>query len=226
MTVLAVEAIPEAAAAGEAAGGAAAGSAAAARSPKPKAPAKGSSLSDDAVRQRKAAAASQPAAGRRPQADQVEVEDVTDQPQQSARDRGKARGMKGAAIGPDLTSGTWHRWIMAEFVVCIVLTGASPFLQPGGPAAKVTKVDSLAGPMIRLTAVSVLFFVLAIAGSGPRSGKVAAAFGGLVTLGLIFNALPQIATAGAMFGAKPTKAVTAGLEAGAGGTGDEGTAGP
>lgn len=102
---------------------------------------------------------------------------------------------------------TWHRWIMAEFILAVVLVGASPFLRPGGLAGKAEKdiqpVSSLAGPVIRLTAVSLIYFILALMAQGPTSGKIAAAFGGLVLLGTAFNSLPEFTTLASAFGGKP-----------------------
>lgn len=117
---------------------------------------------------------------------------------------------------PAAPAHNWHRWVMAEFIVCVVLAGASPFLSPGGKAgsllAGVDKTDdipagvSLAKPLVRLTALCVLFFVLSLVATGEKSGKIAAAFGGLVTLGLAFNSLPEFVTVGAMFGSSKAAA--------------------
>lgn len=98
---------------------------------------------------------------------------------------------------------TYHRIILAEFAACIVLVGAAPVLTPRTKASGDTVIAdaavSLAGPLVRLTAVCVLFFVLALMASGERAGKVAAAFGGLVTLGALLNATDMITALGKVF---------------------------
>lgn len=115
----------------------------------------------------------------------------------------------GPAPGPAADTGAYHRWVIAEFAIAVVVIGASPLLRPGGPIGKgnAGKVEegSLAGPLIRLTAVCILFFVLALMANGPRSGKIAAAFGALVDLGIIFNSLPEWKTITTAFGGKNAK---------------------
>lgn len=122
-------------------------------------------------------------------------------------DEGKERSA--VLPGAGLPEHTWHRWIMAEFVLAVVLVGASPFLRPAGIAGKAEKdvqpVSSLAGPVIRLTAVSLIYFILALMAQGPTSGKIAAAFGGLVLLGTAFNSLPEFTTLASAFGGKVPK---------------------
>lgn len=91
---------------------------------------------------------------------------------------------------------TWHRVVLAEFVIAIVIVGASPVLtpRPGTTAAGdvAGAAVSLAGPLVRLTAVCVLFFALALMSTGAKAGKVAAAFGALVDLGALLNATDEI----------------------------------
>jgi hypothetical protein len=116
----------------------------------------------------------------------------------------------GQRVTAALPSKTYHRIILAEFVTCVVLISAVPFLTPrkaGAPAG--SEAVSLAAPLVRLTAVCILFFVLALMGSGQKSGKAAAAFGGLVTLGTLLNATDTITTLAAAFTAKPAAAAAA-----------------
>ena len=110
-------------------------------------------------------------------------------------------GMPGRRAAP-APAPVYHRIIIAEFAVAVLLAGASPILRPGGPIgrAKDSTALSLAGPVIRLTAVCVVFFILSLAGTGERSGKIAAAFGGLVVLGMVFNSLPELTTLGLALG--------------------------
>lgn len=117
---------------------------------------------------------------------------------------------------------TYHRIVLAEFVGCIVLVGASPVLTPRtkakGSQQVVDTTVSFAAPLVRLTAVCIVFFILALMATGPRSGKVAAAFGGLVLLGTMLNATSMFTAIGKVFG--PAKAAststTTGTAAGAG----------
>lgn len=98
---------------------------------------------------------------------------------------------------------TYHRIILAEFATCVVLVAFSPVLTPragtsGARAAEGAAV-SLAGPLVRLTAVCILFFALALMASGERAGKAAAAFGGLVTLGALLNATDMLTAVAKLF---------------------------
>lgn len=123
-----------------------------------------------------------------------------------------------------LPAESWHRWIMAEFVLAVILVGASPFVKPGGVAGKDT--PSLAGPLVRLTAVSLIYFILALIAQGPRSGKIAAAFGGLVLLGTAFNSLPLFTTVTAVFTPKGKPGDQSGLGQSGPGTSAGGKAEP
>lgn len=141
----------------------------------------------------------------------------------SAQDRigsGKSEIRKAKAMLP---AKTYHRIVLAEFATCLVLIGAAPIVAPATTSRKGhVEVDtgvSLAGPLVRLTALCVVFFVLALMASGQRAGKVAAAFGGLVTLGVAMNSIEVFtALAKAFGGGKPGPAAPgAGAAAGAAG---------
>lgn len=69
--------------------------------------------------------------------------------------------------------------IVAEFVACMVLIAITPLVT--------ATVDTVAW-LKRGAACSGLFLVLALVGTGgPRASRIAAAFGGLVTLGLLIT---------------------------------------
>ena len=91
---------------------------------------------------------------------------------------------------------TYHRIVLAEFVIAVVLVGLSPVLTPRKgtkpEAAAAGAAVTLAGPLVRLTAVCVVFFVLALMATGAKAGRVAAAFGALVVLGVLLNATDEI----------------------------------
>lgn len=105
--------------------------------------------------------------------------------QQGRQEVSKAKAM--------LPRRSYHRVVLAEFVICVVLVGAkvvvAPPTKPSGKAGKdvVDSAASLAAPMVQLTAVSVVFFVLALMATGEKAGKVAAAFGALVVVGTALN---------------------------------------
>jgi hypothetical protein len=107
--------------------------------------------------------------------------------------------------------------VIAEFIVTIILIGMSPFLTPrtstsGSPsdeAKAAAAATSLAGPLVRLTAASIVFFALALLSTGEKTGKIAAAAGGLVVLGTLLNATDMFTAISQAFGAgKAAKAST------------------
>lgn len=86
--------------------------------------------------------------------------------------------------------------VAAEYAACVVLIGAAPILtRAPDSAGHVYKANEF----VRLSAVSLLFFILALLSAGPRTGRIAAAFGALVTLGVVFNARGAIAAVGQIF---------------------------
>ena len=80
--------------------------------------------------------------------------------------------------------GPYHQYLLAEFMACIVMIIGSLILLPAGGS---TDARSYARQLVQLTAVCLVFFVLALASAGPKTGKVGAAFGGLVTLGVAWH---------------------------------------
>lgn len=113
-------------------------------------------------------------------------------------------GQQVAVNRPSLPSKTYHRIVLAEFAVCVVLIGVQPLLLPRKQSAEgdteaIAETVTLAGPLVRLTAVCIVFFVLALMAGGERTGKVAAAFGGLITVGTLLNAADLFTTLGKMF---------------------------
>lgn len=88
-----------------------------------------------------------------------------------------------------------HRLVIAEFVACVVLIGASPLLtrQANGGHLYV------ANDFLRLSGVCVLFFILALMSNSPQMSRFSAAFGGLVTLGALYNANAAITAIAQLF---------------------------
>lgn len=114
-----------------------------------------------------------------------------------------APGGAGAA-GP---GGGAHRLVLAEYLAVMLILFATEILGPVGagkqapsPADAAKAASPGAGILVRMTAASILFFALALMANGPRAGRIAAAFGGLVVLGTALNAAPVWVGLGRMFG--------------------------
>lgn len=128
----------------------------------------------------------------------------------------KGRGGGGPSVSMPSYEGhaSYHGVVIAEFVVTIILIGMSPFLTPrtstsGSPsdeAKAAAAATSLAGPLVRLTAASIVFFALALLSTGEKTGKIAAAAGGLIVLGVLLNATDMFTAISQAFGAGKTTA--------------------
>jgi hypothetical protein len=116
-------------------------------------------------------------------------------PTRGERVRTEAAGAGKDLLGEGMKLGKAHRVVAAEFVLCVVLVGIGPVL------IRKPKNGHLyeANDFVRLSALSLLFFVLALMSNTPRSAKLAAAFGGLVTLGVVYNASSPLAAVGGVF---------------------------
>jgi len=120
-------------------------------------------------------------------------------------DRGKD---KPGPLPASEAHGSYHRVVIAEFIVCVLLVGASPFLTPRMDKSKSAAEEataalssvSLAGPLVRLTALCIVFFSLALLSTGEKTGKIAAALGALVTLGVLLNATDMFTAISQAFG--------------------------
>jgi hypothetical protein len=99
----------------------------------------------------------------------------------------------GGGTGP---SGGAHRLVLAEYLAVMLILFATEILGPIGAgkttptAEQAAKASAGAGILVRMTAASILFFGLALMANGPRAGRIAAAFGGLVVAGTALNAAP------------------------------------
>lgn len=80
--------------------------------------------------------------------------------------------------------GDYTKVVAAEFAAAVVLLGAAPLV----PNEKNSGVVRAVEPLARITALSAVFFVLALVSAGKTAGRVASAFGALVLLGVVFNA--------------------------------------
>ncbi|HJP74924.1 MAG TPA: hypothetical protein VJ914_11680 [Pseudonocardiaceae bacterium] len=88
-----------------------------------------------------------------------------------------------------------HRIVIAEFIACVVLIGASPLLTRQSTNGHLY----VANDFLRMTGVCVLFFILALMSNSPQMSRFAAAFGGLVTLGALYNASAAITALAELF---------------------------
>lgn len=90
--------------------------------------------------------------------------------------------------------------ILAEFLAAVLIVAFAPLATGGGTSVeppeshKVKGQETASRPspyhvndMVQLVSVAAVYFVLALLSSGPRSGRIAAWFGGLVLAGLIFR---------------------------------------
>jgi hypothetical protein len=120
-----------------------------------------------------------------------------------ARGKKLAEGVRARTFAPVALPGgaSAHKAVVAEYLLCIVLIGASPVLtRTPGDGGRLY----VANDFVRLSAVSLLFFVLALMSTGRSASRAAAAFGALVTLGTLYNARGAITAAGGVFAAAKT----------------------
>jgi hypothetical protein len=117
--------------------------------------------------------------------------------------------------------------VLAEYLAVMLILFATEILGPLGAgkttptAERAAKASAGAGILVRMTAASILFFALALMANGPRAGRIAAAFGGLVVLGTALNAAPVWTGLGRVFGGaanQPPAAGEGGSAAGEGGS--------
>lgn len=104
----------------------------------------------------------------------------------------KSLKLKGPSKG-----GAAHKLVIAEFIICVVLIGITPILMRSPTNGHIYVPNDF----VRLSAVCLLFFVLALLANSPQTSRFAAAFGALVTLGVAFNASQSLTAIGNVFGA-------------------------
>lgn len=94
--------------------------------------------------------------------------------------------------------------VAAQYIACMVM-----ILLSAGLGGKSSTEEVLAAPivvMVRLSAVTLLFFALALLSTGEQLGRLAAAFGALVTLGVGLNASNEWKTLAGIFSPPKAKA--------------------
>ena len=111
----------------------------------------------------------------------------------------RARGQRnhGKRSSPFATGTSHHKIIAAEFFAAIAIVTIEPLISPGAPSSKGGTGPSPYGrpELVRIGGVMTIFFILALVSHG-RPGKMAAAFGALVDLGVLFRASQRGALTG------------------------------
>lgn len=86
-----------------------------------------------------------------------------------------------------LTSANPRRLVLAEYLVCMTVLGAGTIVAPQGQNGGVPRL------VVRGTALSALFMILALVSSAGRSAeKVAAALGGLITVSYVVTSKDSV----------------------------------
>lgn len=112
-----------------------------------------------------------------------------------------------------------RRILVAEFVISTLIVGLSPLTDKH-------KTDPPAAYVKRVTALALLYVGLGLASTGGRgASKIAAAFGGLVTLALLVSARDVFTVIAQRFTEAPETGPAGPPDAGEGGGIDPGTAG-
>ena len=110
---------------------------------------------------------------------------------------------------------TYHRAVLAEFLGAAVLAVLGGVLSPRKRADGVVTWVHI---IVQLTAICGVFFVLALLSASPKLGKIAAAFGLLVLLGVLMNSADSIRKMAAVFApAKNTVSGAGGTQPAGGG---------
>ena len=78
--------------------------------------------------------------------------------------------------------------LAAEWLVCVLIIGATTLTKPGDYLGKMSET------LWRLTAVSGLFFVLALVSMYRKAGDATVAFGALIVVGVLFKSSQEIKT--------------------------------
>jgi hypothetical protein len=78
--------------------------------------------------------------------------------------------------------------LAAEWIVCVLIIGATALTKPGDYLTNMTEV------LWRLTAVTAMFFVLALASMARPMREITVAFGALIVLGILYKSSQEIKT--------------------------------
>ena len=120
--------------------------------------------------------------------------------------RGRSRGGGGTPGGFKLPAGQGaHRILVAEFALCVVMIGMTPVVmrKPDDQGRLYMPND-----IVRISAVTIIFFTLALLSNNRGGSRFAAAFGALITLGVLYNTAGSLKVVGEIFaGSSKTGAV-------------------
>lgn len=128
-------------------------------------------------------------------------------PAPPARSGGGGPGLLSRVATPK-PGATYHRVVLAEFIGALVLAVAGGILSP---RKRDDGTPTWVHLIVQVTAIAGVFFVLALLSASPKIGKIAAAFGLLVFLGVLINSADAVRKMAAVFApAKtPTQAAPA-----------------
>jgi len=113
----------------------------------------------------------------------------------AAQLRTKAGGQIKDKAGDALELGGSHKVVAAEFILCVALVGIGPLLMRKPNGGHVYTPNDF----VRLSAIVIVFFVLALMSNSAKGGRIAGAFGALVTLGVLYNASGAVTALGSIF---------------------------
>jgi hypothetical protein len=102
-----------------------------------------------------------------------------------SQSRGQRLAANAGQWGKSQVTGPHTGTLIAEYALAVFFIMWTVF------TSKDTYVNAMSTAMWRLTALTFLFFVLALVDHGGRPGKAAVAFGALIDLGVIFSATNQ-----------------------------------
>jgi hypothetical protein len=160
------------------------------RSPRPKAPPRGSSFSDEAVAERRALRSRRASTGpaSRPA------------PAPAGRQGGSQRRSTSRRPRATITSGdriSYQTVVLAEFVAAVLLVAATPFAKKESAGIS----PYVGADLVQLVALTLVYFVLAlISGANRGAGRFAAWFGALVLLTVGLGEAARIARLLNVFG--------------------------
>lgn len=110
---------------------------------------------------------------------------------------GPSLGSALGVVGPTHYVGA----LAVEYVACMLMVGMTPFFASES-TANPGQAGTHAHVLLRLTAITLVFMVLGMLSNGRSSGKIAAAFGLLVTLGVAFHSTTEMQWISAHVGVK------------------------
>lgn len=106
-------------------------------------------------------------------------------PRGGASDRTRDYAQRAGEWGKGQVTGPHTGTLIAEYVLGVFFIFWSVF------TSKDTYVNAMSTALWRMTALTAVFFILALLDHGGKPGKIAVAFGALIDLGIIYTATTQ-----------------------------------